>query len=224
MKVSWNKSSKPSFAIFWAIIIFILLTSGFLLSGVNATQPIQSYSQISSFTRGQTYFEVNLTLSRAVLLINETNSYHLSLTPHPFDKYPNVTLDRIEVSSIRFDIYKEDRETLTASTDLFYASTMYNRSSIKIPYGNTTVLAGNFSIPDWWEPKIMWLGLAVDYGEFFYVSTGENYSSAVSSHSPKLFGPLEIHGFSISQVDFGYVWVIISSLVLYSTILKKRKS
>ena len=224
MKGKRCKSIHPSFHLSLIALIFILSNSGFLLSGVNATESNQPYSHINLFTRGQTRYEVNLTLSRGLLLINDTNSYHLSLTPHPFDKYPNVTLDMIEISSIRFDFYKEDRETLTASTDLFYTSTMYNRSKIPVPYGNTTTLVGNFGIPDWWESKTMWLGLAVDYGEFFHISTGDNYSAAVSSHSPKLFGPLEIQGFSVSRIDFGSISVIIGTLVflvLYSVFLKK---
>ena len=140
MKDKRCKSIHPSFHLSLIALIFILSNSVFLLSGVNATESNQPYSHINFFTRGQTRYEVNLTLSRGLLLINDTNSYHLSLTPHPFDKYPNVTLDMIEISSIRFDFYKEDRETLTASTDLFYTSTMYNRSKIPVPYGNTTTL------------------------------------------------------------------------------------
>ena len=205
-------------------MMVILLNSNLSLSGVNTAESTISYSQISFYIRGQTRFEVGLTLSRDVLLINETNPYYLSLTPHRFDKHPNVTLDRIEISSLRFDFYEEDRETLTASNEFFYVSNMYNRSRIKIPYDNTTSMAGNFSIPDWWEPKTMWLGLAVDYSEYFFITTGDNYSSVVTSHSPKLFGPLAIHGFPPRQVGFGSFWVIISLLILYSQIRKKRKS
>jgi len=120
------------------------------------------------------------------------------------------------------DFYEEDKETLSGTTTVFYCSGLYGINALKIPYRNTTTVSGNFSLPDWWETKTMWVGLYLSFSELFTILGEENHSTSVTLHSPKLFESPEIHGFPSKQTGFGSIEIVISSLVFCYLIFKKK--
>jgi hypothetical protein len=188
-----------------------------LVSPASLGKPLklaQEYSQVVYFTQGDTRFEIDFSLQKGFIKINESNHLWLTITPYSRNQNQNYTLDRIEVSFIAIRIYLEIDAFRRFVSDIFFLD---YADPLVIKYNQASQVGGKILFDFDLESQEVWIGLGLDYIQYFNATNGEEHSASYVISSPKIIGPLSLLGNVSPDSSFNQLLILFNLVLIVFT-------